>query len=71
MRGDKGSATIEGFAAWHPLHGFQIPFYEGPLVHADLSGLLTREIINLNREDGTTNRNGWRAVRVVVSRAAP
>ena len=56
-----------GWAAWHPQHGFEVPHaYEGPIAYADLSANLTAEIRALNRDDGTTNRNGWRAVKVAL-----
>jgi len=56
-----------GWAAWHPLQGFDVPHgYEGPIAYADLSASLVREIRILNRDAGTTNRNSWRAVKVAL-----
>jgi len=63
------SAKPIGWAAWHPQHGFEVPHaYEGPIAYADLSAQLSREIRVLNSEAGTTNRTGWRAVKVALVR---
>jgi hypothetical protein len=51
------------WAAWHPRHGFEVPHYEGSITYADLDGA-ARLVHELNAEDGTTNRTGWRAVKV-------
>ena len=55
-----------GWAAWHPRHGFEIPReYEGPVAYADLDPVV-RKVRDLNRDDRTTNRTGWRAVKVAL-----
>jgi hypothetical protein len=51
------------WAAWHPRHGFEVPYYEGSITYADLDGA-ARLVSELNAEDGTNNRTGWRAVKV-------
>lgn len=57
-----------GWAAWHPVHGFEIPHaYEGAIAWADLDPAV-REVRELNEEAGTSNRNGWRAVKVGLVR---
>jgi hypothetical protein len=62
-------AKAIGWAAWHPEHGFEIPyFYEGSIVFADLDGMLIERVRGLNREGRTTNRTGWRAVKVSLVR---
>lgn len=54
-----------GWAPWHPKHGFEVPHrYEGAIAYADLSAPLVYQIRELNQEAGTSNRTGWRAVRV-------
>lgn len=57
-----------GWAAWHPRHGFHMPrHYEGPIAFADLDGaveLVAELNILADDYDRTTNRNGWRAVKV-------
>lgn len=63
------TAPLEAWAAWHPKHGFEEPFgFEGPVAFADLDSAV-RRVRELNREDRTTNRNGWRATKVLISRA--
>lgn len=57
---------ITGWAAWHPEKGFDGYTYEGPIVYADLHPSLIDEVKELNEEDGTNNKYGWRAVRVKV-----
>jgi hypothetical protein len=60
--------TTTGFAAWHPVKGFDVPFlYEGAIVCVEQEDLIDR-IQELNRDDGTNNRNGWRIVRVKIER---
>lgn len=55
-----------GWAAWHPRHGFDVPgYYEGPLAFADLDPV-ARLVRDLNRDDKTTNRTGWRAVKIAL-----
>jgi hypothetical protein len=55
-----------GWAAWHPRHGFEVPHeYEGPVAYADLDPVV-RKVRDLNRDDRTTNRTGWRAVKVAL-----
>jgi hypothetical protein len=57
-----------GWAAWHPTRGFEIPHdYEGAVAYADLDPVV-RTVRALNRDDHTTNRNGWRAVKVALVR---
>ena len=51
------------WAAWHPKHGFSVPYYEGAIVFADLDEV-ARRVRALNAEDRTNNRTGWRAVKV-------
>lgn len=57
----------EGWAVWHPKHGFDIPYYEGLIVHGSLDDA-ARTVRDLNADDGTTNRTGWRAVKVTVAK---
>jgi hypothetical protein len=53
-----------GWAAWHPRHGFEVPHeYERSVAYADLDPVV-RKVRDLNRDDGTNNRTGWRAVKV-------
>ena len=65
------STASHSFTAWaifHPAHGFEPPaFDDGPVVYADLDAACARVRL-LNEEAGTTNRNGWRAVKVALSR---
>ncbi|MGL3208722.1 DUF2312 domain-containing protein [Bradyrhizobium sp. BR 1433] len=59
------------WSPWHPKHGFEIPhFFEGPIAFASLDPQLARIIRELNRPDGTNNRNGWRAVKVQLVKGA-
>jgi hypothetical protein len=51
------------WAAWHPKHGFCVPYHEGPIVSADLDEV-ARPVRSLNADDRTNNRSGWRAVKV-------
>jgi hypothetical protein len=55
-----------GWAAWHPRHGFAVPHgYEGAIAYADLDPVVSK-VRDLNRDDRTTNRNGWRAVKIAL-----
>ena len=55
-----------GWAAWHPRHGFEAPReYEGAIAYADLDPVVAK-VRGLNRDNGTTNRTGWRAVKVAL-----
>jgi hypothetical protein len=57
-----------GWAVWHPTRGFMVPhLYEGAVAWADLDGAV-RLVRELNADDGTNNRNGWRAVKVELVR---
>lgn len=61
---------IDGFAAWHPEHGFHQPHhYEGALafVRPDDEGL-TGVIKELNGDSGQNTRKGWRIVPVTIGR---
>lgn len=62
--------TLEGWAPWHPKHGFQDEFMPATWVSRDLDDV-ARRVKTLNKDDNTTNRNGWRAVKVVLSLAPP
>jgi len=54
------------WAAWHPKHGFEILHeYEGPVAFADLDPV-ARKVRDLNKDDKTNNRNGWRATKVTL-----
>jgi len=56
------------WAAWHPKHGFEVPReYEGPVAFADLDPV-ARKVRDLNADDKTTNRTGWRATKVNLIR---
>ena len=60
------TTAIEGWAAWHPTKGYADEVEpDAPIAHASLDGAAYR-VRTLNIEDGTTNRNGWRAVKVRV-----
>lgn len=62
------SRQFLAWAAWHTKRGFADPYtYEGAVAWADLDGAVERVNI-LNREDGTNNRTGWRAVKVELVR---
>ena len=64
VAGNGGQATF--WAAWHPQHGFQIPHqYEGAVAYADLDPV-ARAVRQLNADDKTTNRTGWRATKVTL-----
>jgi len=61
-------SKAEGWAAWHPKQGFKALYiYEGALVYLTLDDAV-RLVRELNSDEGTTNRNGWRAVKVKVER---
>ena len=59
---------LEAWAPWHPRHGFQDQFMTETWVSTDLDEI-SRRVMRLNDDDGTNNRNGWRAVRVILARA--
>lgn len=61
------SGMLEGWAPWHPKYGFVGEFSETTWFSTDLDDIAHR-VIDMNRDDGTNNRNGWRAVRVRVMR---
>lgn len=64
-----GRATF--WAAWHPQHGFEVPHqYEGAVAYADLDPV-ARAVRELNADDKTTNRNGWRATKVNLAKVIP
>lgn len=55
-----------GWAMWHPVIGFDYFAEEGPLVYAGLHEDLVREVKIRNQDEGTSNLNGWRVVKVEV-----
>jgi hypothetical protein len=56
-----------GWAVWHPKYGFEVPCeYEGAIAYADLGEDIVSKVRSLNKEAGTTNRTGWRAVKVAL-----
>lgn len=58
--------AANGWAAWHPAKGFADEFEpDAPIAYLTLDAAAYR-VKTLNIEDGTTNRNGWRAVKVTV-----
>jgi hypothetical protein len=59
--------NTEAWAAWHPKHGFAIPYHEGAIVFDNIDDAV-RQVKNLNQDDRTNNRNGWRAVRVQINK---
>lgn len=63
--------TTKGYAAWHPEKGFDEYHYEGPIVFADHDRTLLDDIKELNENDRTNNRKGWRIVEVEVRRIVP
>lgn len=64
------SVIIEGFAAWHPTHGFDAPQrYEGAIVFVRSDDpALYDDVREMNRDARQTNRTGWRIVPVTVTR---
>lgn len=58
------------WAAWHPKHGFAQPYSWGGLAFIDIDGACA-QVKSLNADDGTTNRTGWRAVKVEIARVMP
>lgn len=64
-----GYTSIEGWAAWHPEHGFCDPydFDQTPIAWIELDGAV-RRVRSLNADAGTNNRNGWRAVKITIAR---
>lgn len=60
---------VRGWGVWHPKKGFWVPDYEkAAIAWAAVDGVVNI-VRMLNSEDGTTNRNGWRAVPVEIVRA--
>lgn len=57
---------FEAWAPWHPQHGFQDEFMSATWVSRDLDEIAQR-VKRLNQDDKTTNRNGWRAVKVTLA----
>lgn len=62
---------LVGFAVWHPQKGFYDHSFEGPIAYGNLSLSLIADVKDLNQQDGTNNRNGWRAVRIKVIKDGP
>jgi len=61
------SETITGFAAWHPIKGFDENQNKGPVAFADWDvGGVVEIVDDLNDVDGSTTTNGWRAVKVEI-----
>jgi len=59
------------WAAWHPRYGFEVPRrYEGAVAYVDLDAVV-RQVRELNADDKTTNRNGWRATKVNLVKVRP
>ena len=62
--------AVQGWAAWHPEKGYADPVEpDDPIAWLSLDAAACR-VKTLNREDGTTNRNGWRAVKVQMARVS-
>lgn len=60
--------NLVAWAAWHPKRGFNVPHqYEGAIAWADIDGAV-RQVRELNADDRTTNRTGWRAVKIKLVR---
>jgi hypothetical protein len=60
------TTAAQGWAAWHPAKGFADEFEpDAPIAFLSLDGAV-HKVKTLNSEDGTTNRNGWRAIKVQV-----
>lgn len=59
---------LTAWAAWHPTKGFDDYHYEGPVAFMDHDRTLLDDIKELNEEDGTNNRNGWRMVKVEITK---
>jgi hypothetical protein len=62
---------IKGWAAWHPTKGFDEYHYEGPIAFADHDQTLLDDIKELNENDRTNTRKGWRMVQVEIKRIEP
>lgn len=60
--------TVEGWAPWHPKCGFLDGFMHATWFSPDLDEI-ARRVREMNQDEGTNNRNGWRAVKVKVSLA--
>jgi|tagenome__1003787_1003787.scaffolds.fasta_scaffold16973947_1 hypothetical protein len=70
LAADPGKLPLVLWAAWHPQHGFAVPHqYEGAVAWADLDPV-AREVRNLNADDKTNNRTGWRATKAVLVKVA-
>lgn len=66
----KKNDGIQGFAIWHPVHGFQQPHhYEGRLACVRTEDFF-EEIKELNDDAGQTTRTGWRVVPITITRDA-
>jgi hypothetical protein len=61
---------FEAWAPWHPEYGFQDEFMDATWVSSDLDDIAQR-VKRLNKDDKTNSRNGWRAVKVTLSRVLP
>jgi len=66
----KKSDGIQGFAIWHPAHGFQQPHhYHGSLACVRLEDFF-QETEDLNANAGQTHHTGWRVVAITITRNA-
>ena len=70
MTDHPAEGTHTYWAPWHPEHGFQDQFMDATWISRDLDEI-SRRVKRLNEDDKTTNRNGWRAVRVTIARVSP
>ena len=60
------TTAAKGWAPWHPEQGFKARYgCEGALAYLTLDDAV-EQVLMMNRDEGTTNRNGWRAVKVQV-----
>lgn len=62
-RKERSGEAMNGWAAWHPKHGFT----RGAMAYSHLDEVV-EHVKDLNEDEGTTNRTGWRAVKVRVER---
>lgn len=68
MTAQQAAPTV--WAAWHPQHGFDVPFlFEGAATFVDLDAAAWHVRL-LNAKAGTNNRTGWRAVKVQLVRVS-